>query len=108
MVNYKSIAEFFEEVTLNEGRTDIQSHVGFMKIHNSSAKELAENAFGGKLIASPKSGISECEKIIYVYVDDNEYLDYATNHFSLLDERCFCVDDVEGQRVLCWAIGVNE
>ena len=46
MVNYKSIAEFFEEVTLDEGRTDIQSHVGFMKIHNSSANELAEDAFG--------------------------------------------------------------
>ena len=105
MVNYKSIAEFFEEVTLNEGRTDIQAHVGFMKIYNSSAKEIAENAFGGKLISSPKSDISECEKIIYVYFD-YEYLHYATNHFNLLDEHCFCVDDVEGQRVLCWAVGV--
>ena len=108
MVTYKQVAEFFEEVVLNEGRTDVQNHVGFMNIHNSTAQELAENAFGGKLITSPKRDISECEKIIYVYVDGCDYLDYATNHFSLLDERCFCVTDVEGQRVLCWAIGINE
>jgi hypothetical protein len=106
MVNYKSIVEFFEEVALSEGRTDIQNHIGFMNIHNSTAKELAENAFGGVLLAAPKSDISECEKIIYVYISDDEYLDYATNHFSLMDERCFCVDDASGQRVLCWAIGV--
>ena len=106
MVNYKSIVEFFEEVALSEGRTDIQNHIGFMNIHNSSAKELAENAFGGKLIAPPQSDISECEKIIYVYVGDGIYLDYAINHFSLMDERCFWVDDASGQRVLCWAIGV--
>ena len=107
MVNYKSIAEFFEEVVLNEGRTDVQQHVGFMKIHNSSAKELAEDSFGGKLVAPPKVDISECEKIIYIYDDDMVYLDYATNHFSIFDERCFALDDACEQRVICWAIGVS-
>ena len=53
MVNHKAIAEFFEEVVLTEGRTDVQAHVGFMNIHNSTAQELAENAFGGRLILEP-------------------------------------------------------
>lgn len=108
MVNYKSIAEFFEEVVLNEGRTDVQSHVGFMNINNSTAEELAKNAFGGKLVAPPKMDISECEKIIYVYDDDMVYLDYATNHFSIFDKRCFALDDSCGQRVICWAVGISE
>ena len=104
MVNYKSITEFFEEVVLTEGRTDVQAHVGFMKINNATAQELAENAFGGQLALAPYLGISEFEKIIYVYLDD-DYLMYAGDNFSWADKHHFQVYDSEGQRIACWAIG---
>lgn len=107
MVNYKSIVEFFEEVALSEGRTDIQNHVGFMNIHNSTAKELAENAFGGRLELEPRYDISEFDQIIYVYVDDaGDYICYAGDNFSFNDDHHFQVRDADGQRILCWAVGV--
>lgn len=108
MVNHKAIAEFFEEVVLTEGRTDVQAHVGFMNIHNSTAQELAENAFGGRLILEPYFDISQFDRIIYVYIDDDEdYICYTSDHFSWNDKHHFQVMDAGEQRVACWAVGAS-
>lgn len=108
MVTYKQVTEFFEEVVLNEGRTDVQNHVGFMNIYNNTAQELAENAFGGKLIQPPYFDISQYEKILYIYVDEDEdYLRFAGDNFSWNDRHHFQVLDASGQRVLCWVVGMR-
>ena len=103
MITNKAIAEFFEHVTLDEGRTDIQSHVGFAKVNNASAQEIAENYFGGQLALAPYFGISDFEKFMYVYLDD-EYLCLVGDHFSWADKHHFQVYDAAGQRVACWAV----
>lgn len=104
MLNYKAITEFFEEVVLYEGRTDVQAHVGFMNIHNQTIEELATNSFGGKVLMRPFSDIDEYEKIIYVY-DGDGYDEFAYKHFGWNEGKHFVVMDAGDQKVMCWVIG---
>ena len=106
VVNYKAITEFFEEVVLYEGRTDVQAHVGFMNINNSTIEELATRAFGGHVLMRPFSDIDEYEKIIYVYAGD-EYEDFAYKHFPFSDGKHFVIKDAGDQTVLCWVVGAS-
>lgn len=104
MITYKQIAEFFEDVVLNEGRTDVQNHVGFMNINNATARKLAEDAFGGKIVGEPEEDIRECGRLLYVYIDD-DYQEYANKHFGFLDDSHeFSVKDSSGQYVKCWPV----
>ena len=55
MVTYKQVTEFFEEVVLNEGRTDVQNHVGFMNIHNNTVQyrlKKANEILGAEMTAN--------------------------------------------------------
>lgn len=105
MVNYKAVAEFFEDVVCYEGRTDVQSHVGLMNIHNQNINELATNAFGGGVLVRSSSDVDEYEKLIYVYGGDG-YEELAEKHFTFGAGHFFVVLDAAGQKVYCWAIGV--
>ena len=103
MVTYKAIAEFFEDVVLNEGRTDVQAHVGFANTNGQTIDELAVNYFGGKALLRSFTDIDKCEKVFYVY-DGDDYEKFAYKHFRLYESGHFIVLDVEDQRIFCWGI----
>ena len=54
LAKYKHITKLFEEVVINEGKTDAQSHIGFVwDAGNRSTDGVAETFFGGKVIKHP-------------------------------------------------------
>ena len=103
MVTYKAIAEFFEDLVLNEGRTDVQAHVGFANINGQTIQEIATDYFGGGVVMRSFTDVDEFERFIYVYEGD-EYEQFAEKHFTFQSGSFFVVKDVEGQKGFCWAI----
>lgn len=105
MTTYKQVTEFFEDVVLDEGRTDVQSHVGIRRLNNETIEGLAREFFGGGVMLRPFSDIEECDRLVYVYEDDF-YGEKAYKHFPWLkdrDNKHFIVLDACEQKVLCWA-----
>lgn len=101
---YKHITKFFEEVVLNEGKTDAQSHIGFVwDAGKRTTDGVAETFFGGKVIKHPYNTEFPHDRFIYVYAGEG-YEEIAYKIFRNCDKSHFIVEDAGGQRVLCWEI----
>ena len=101
MNTYKDLALFMLDIIEYEGRLDAQSHIGTM--HGVRHWLDAERYFGGKIVESTVLHPEKSELIFYVYEDeDGFYLENAKKFFE--EEDQFIIEDVEGQRVICWYI----
>lgn len=104
MTTYRNIADFFEDLVLNQGMTDVQSHVGFANIYGETVEDVAARLFSGKVIEAPKVDPGECERMIYVYIDNPEYLKRSDIHLHRLVDWRFVIEDISGQKIACWMI----
>lgn len=101
MNTYKDLALFMLDIIEYEGRLDAQGHIGTMQgvWHWLDA----ERYFGGKFVEGTVLHPERSELIFYLYEDeDGFYLEKAKKYFR--DEDRFIIEDVEGQRVICWYI----
>lgn len=101
MNTYKNLSLFMLDIIEYEGRLDAQSHIGTM--HGVRHWLDAERYFGGKIVESTALHPEKSELIFYVYEDeDGFYLENAKKFFE--EEDQFIIEDVEGQRIMCWYI----
>lgn len=101
MNTYKEVANFMLDIIEIEGMLDAQSFIGTMRgvYHWFDA----ERYFGGKIVESTALHPERSDLIFYVYEDEaGFYQDKAKKYFKNEDQ--FIIEDVEGQRVMCWYI----
>ena len=103
-VKYKHITKFFEKAVLEDGRTDVQSHVGFVwDAKYANTDEVAAVQFGGMAVEYPLNTEFPHSRYIYVYAGDG-YEEIADKAFKACSASKFVIEDASGQRVLCWEI----
>lgn len=102
MNTYKEVANFMLDIIEYEGRTDAQAFIG-STTHGVYHWFDAERYFGGKIVESTALHPERSDLIFYVYEDEaGFYQDKAKKYFKNEDQ--FIIEDVEGQRVMCWYI----
>ena len=101
MNTYKEVANFMLDIIEIEGMLDAQSFIGTMRGVNHWLE--VERYFGGKIVESTALHPEQSELIFYVYEDeDGVYMENAKKFFE--EEDQFIIEDVDGQRVMCWYI----
>ena len=105
MITYREIAEFMLHLAIDEGKTDIQSHVGTATYDDDilSFEDWCKVQFRAK-VNKVWGEIKDNQKLLYIYYDKDytDYMDIALWHFCLAD--CAVLDTEDGQKIMVYAI----
>lgn len=103
MNTYKDLSKFLLHCIEDEGKLDMQNHMGSMVLFEDiNENEIAEHFFGGKVVFRTESlDFSNGDILFYVY-DHNDYYNMIAHFFTMSD--MFIVEDVDGQRVCAYIV----
>ena len=104
MITYREIAEFFVHLTIDDGKTDVQNHVGLTTYDDDvlSFEDWCKVQFGAA-VKRVWGEIKDNQKLLYVYYDKAslDYAEIAMWHFTTTD--CALLE-ADGQKIMVYAI----
>ena len=103
MNTYKDLSKFLLHCVEDEGKMDMQNHMGSIRVtEGMNENEIADLIFGGEVVFRTKSlDFSNGDLLFYVY-DLDDYYNMSAHYFTFSD--MFIVEDTAGQRVCIYII----
>ena len=108
MITYREIAEFFMHLVIDDGKTDVQHHIGTTTYMTDCTtvtpfEVWCEEYFNAK-VKKVWGEIKDGQKLLYIYYDKDslDYAEIAMWHFTTAD--CAVLDTEDGQKIAVYAI----
>lgn len=105
MITYREIAEYLIHLTIDDGKTDVQNHLGTATYDDEllSFEDWCKFYFKAK-VNRVWGEIKDNQKLLYIYYDKDslDYAEIAMWHFTTTD--CAVLDTEDGQKIAVYAI----